>query len=129
MDFLQKKNWFLSLIMMVLTQGLFSMILAYFLKVYEKERWYTKWQYWVVSGLFLFFPIFIVLAVFIVQISCQVAAKLNVPGERVYNTPYSWILCLVVPIVGWTLLIVMLIYIYVWPIVMIYKGEGEKYAE
>ncbi|MEI3499581.1 MAG: hypothetical protein V8Q71_03730 [Bacilli bacterium] len=43
--------------------------------------------------------------------------------------PYSWILCLVVPIVGWTLLIVMLIYIYVWPIVMIYKGEGEKYAE
>ena len=30
MVFLQKKNWFLSLIMMVLTQGLFSMILAYF---------------------------------------------------------------------------------------------------
>lgn len=129
MVFLKKENWFLSLIMMILTEGLFSMILGYFLKIYDKNAWYAKWQYWVISALFLVFPIFIVFAVFTIQITCQVAEKLKVPGDKIYNSPYSWILCLIVPIIGWVLLIVMLLYVYVWPIVMIYRGEGEKYAK
>ena len=129
MVFLKKQNWFLSLIMMILTEGLFSMILGYFLKIYDKNAWYAKWQYWVISALFLVFPIFIVFAVFTIQITCQVAAKLKVPGDKIYNCPYSWILCLIVPIIGWVLLIVMLLYVYVWPIVMIYRGEAEKYAK
>ena len=67
------------------------------------------------------------LEVFMIQMECSVAKKLNVPGEKIYNTPYTWILCMIVPIIGWTLLIVMAIYVYIWPIVMLKNGEGEKY--
>lgn len=129
MVFLKKENWILCLIMTILSQGLFGVVLAYFLGVFEQDAWYKKWQYWVIPVLFLFFPVFIVLMVFLIQISCKVAEKLNVPGASIYTSPYSWILCLVVPIIGWSLLLVMLVYILIWPIVMIYKGEGEKYVK
>lgn len=129
MVFLKKENWVLSLIMTILTEGLFSIVLGYFLKVYHKGAWYTKWQYWVISVLFMFFPVFIVLTIFIIQTSCQVAAKLKVPGSEIYTSPYAWILCLVVPIIGWVLLFVMLVYVNIWPIIMIYRGEGDIYAK
>lgn len=129
MVFLKKENWVLSLIFTILSQGVFSFVLGYFLKVYKKDAWYRKWQYWVISSLFLLFPVFIVLTVFLIQIACQVAKKLDVPGASIYTSPYSWILCLIVPIVGWTLLLVMLCYIMIWPTVMIYRGKGEKYTK
>ena len=59
----------------------------------------------------------------------QVALKLNVPGKELYATPYTWIICVIVPVIGWILLIVMFIYLLVWTVVMLYKGEGEKYIE
>lgn len=129
MVFLKKENWILSLIFTILSQGIFSFVLGYFLKVYKKDAWYMKWQYWVISSLFLFFPVFIVLTVFLIQTACQVAKKLDVPGDSIYTSPYSWILCLIIPIIGWTLLLVMLFYIMIWPTVMIYRGKGEKYVK
>lgn len=129
MVFLKKQNWVLSLILTILSEGLFSVVLAYFLGIFKEDAWYKKWQYWVIPTLFLFFPVFIVLMVFLVQISCQVAKKLNVPGASIYASAYSWILCMVIPFVGWSLLLVMLVYIFIWPIVMIYKGEGEEYVK
>ena len=129
MVFLKKQNWFLALIMTLLTQGLFGVILGYFLKSFKKGAWYTKWQYWVFGAVCLIFPVFILALVLIIQITCDVADKLNVPGSKIYNSPYSWILCLIVPIVGWILLVVMYLYVNIWPVVMIYKGEGEKYAK
>lgn len=127
--FLKKENWLVSLIIFIFSQGIFSLILAYFLGIYDKKAWYCKWQYWVISLLFLFFPIFIVFAVFNIQISCEVANKLNVPGHKIYTCPYVWILCLIVPVVGWVLLLIMLMYIEIWPIVMLHRGEGEKYIK
>lgn len=129
MVFLKKENWVLSLIMTILSEGLFSIVLGYFLKVFKKDAWYTKWQYWLIGALSLLFPVFIMLMIFTIQISCEVAKKLNVPGAKIYTSVYAWILCLIVPIVGWALLIVMTVYIMIWPVVMIYRGEGEKYIK
>lgn len=127
MNLLKKKNWFICLLLNFLTFGVFNLVLASFLNLYSKDTWYKKWQYWVFGGLCLIFPIFILLFVFIIQMICGVADALNVPGSDLYNCPYTWIICIIVPVVGWSLLLVMLIYIMVWPIVMLYQGEGEKY--
>ena len=51
--------------------------------------------------------------------------KLNVPGCEIYATPYSWILCLIVPVLGWILLAVMLIYLNVWIVSYLYQGKAE----
>ena len=65
--------------------------------------------------------------VFYIQILCEVAYKLNVPGKEIFLTPYSWIICLIVPIIGWILLIVMFLYLEIWTIVMLYRGSGNKF--
>lgn len=127
MNLLRKRNWFICLLLNILTLGAFNLVLANFLNLYSKDAWYKKWQYWFFGGICLIFPIFILLLVFIVQMICSVADALNVPGSDLYNSPYTWIICIIVPVIGWILLLVMLIYIMVFSIVMIYQGEGEKY--
>ena len=129
MKLLKKQNWWLYLLLQICTFGLFTFVMAHHLKVYDEDAWYQNWRYWFFSGLCFVFPIFIVALVFAVQITCEVAAKLNVPVKEIYNTPYSWILCIIVPVVGWVLLIVMFIYIIIWTIAMLAKGNGEKYIE
>lgn len=125
MNLLKKENWLTCLILSILSEGLFTFVLSYFLKLYDENAWYTKWQYWVFGTVCLVFPAFIMLYVFLIQMACKVASKLEVPGENIYNTPYTWILCLVVPVIGWIFLIVMCIYIFIWPNVMLKKGKGE----
>ena len=96
---------------------------------YDKDAWYSKWQYWFFGVLCLIFPVFIMLMVFVIQMNCKVATKLNVPGDKIYNTPYTWIICFIVPVIGWALFIVMLIYVFVWPHVKLAQGEGEQYIK
>lgn len=129
MDLLKKENWGICLFLNIVTGGLFYFVLAYFMECYSKEAWYAKWQYWVFGTLCLIFPAFIMLMVFAIQINCAVAAKLNVPGEKIYNTPYTWIVLFIIPVLGWTLLIIMSIYLYIWPNVNLAKGNGEKYIK
>lgn len=129
MSLLKKQNWCICLILQIITCGLFTFVLAYHLKVYNEDAWYQNWRYWFFAGLCFVAPIVVVALVFTVQITCEVAAKLNVPGKEIYNTPYSWIVCIIVPVIGWVLLIVMHIYIILWSIVMLAKGSGEKYIE
>ena len=69
------------------------------------------------------------LSVFMLQISCETAAKLGVKGSEYYLSPFVWLLLLIVPIIGWTLLTVMIIYIYVWTLVALYNGNGEKFID
>lgn len=85
--------------------------------VYKKDAWYYKWQYWTIATLCLIFPVFIMAFVFLIQTLCGLASKLKVSGSTIYNTPYSWILCIIVPLVGWVLFIVMFIYINVFSII------------
>ncbi len=129
MGLLKRENWFVNLILMLLTQGFYTFALARMLNLYKKDAWYRDYRYWVIAILFFFFPIFLLLIVFLVQMLCTVASKLNVPGKEIYGYPYAWILCLIVPIVGWTLLIVMWIYLLVWTTVMLARGEGELYLK
>ena len=83
----------------------------------------------IISILFmLYFIIEIALTVFQIQILCQVNGKLKTPGSEVYLSPYIWILGLIVPIIGWIMLLVMIIYLQIWYLVMLYRGEGQNDA-
>lgn len=126
MDLLKKENWWLCLFLNIITFGVFYLALAKFLDCYEKDAWYTKWQYWVFGTICCIFPVFIMLVIFVIEMNCKVATKLKVPGGEIYNTPYTWILCFIIPVLGWTLLIIMNIYIFLWPIAKLARGYGEK---
>ena len=65
-----------------------------------------------------------ILIVFQIQIACEVNAKLGTPGSEIYLSPYIWILGLIIPIVGWILVIVMVFYLQIWYLVMLYRGAG-----
>lgn len=127
MELLKKENWWVNLLLTLFTDGFYSFILGIFLKVYNKDAWYTKWYYWGLGLVCLIFPAFIMLAVFSIQISIEVAKKLDVPGKEIYASPYVWIICVIVPIIGWVFLAVLSFYLTFWPIVMLAKGNGEKY--
>ena len=126
MSLLKRDNWFVSLILMLCAGDIFAFILAYMLDLFDKDAWYCKWQYWVLGTVCLIFPVFIMFTVFEIQMLVKVAKKLKVPGDEIYAMPYSWILCIIVPVIGWILLLVMYIYLNIWIIVQLYKGEGEK---
>lgn len=125
MGLLKKENWLVCLILTFLTQGVFIFVLGYFLKVYDKNAWYAKWYYWLIGCLLCFMPIIFMLTIFTIQISIEVSKKLEVPGSNIYSLPYTWILCLIVPIIGWSLFIIMELYITIWPSIMIKQGKGE----
>lgn len=127
MDLLKRENWFLCLFLNFITGGLSSFFLAIFIGCYDENAWYAKWQYWVFGGLCFIFPAIIMFFVFLIQIECSVASKLEVSGSDIYNTPYSWILCIIVPVVGWILLVVMIIYLFIWTHIKLKQGYGEKY--
>lgn len=75
---------------------------------------------------FLIYTIIIfMVTIFQIQILAQVNAKLRTPGSEIYLSPYIWILGLIIPIIGWILLIVMYLYLQIWYLVMLYRGEGE----
>lgn len=129
MSFLKKKNWWQYLLANIITQGLFVVVIAYYLNIFKEDSWYKNLTYWILGGICLFVPALVMMLIFLIQTTCETAAKLNVPGKEIYNTPYSWILCIIIPVVGWTLFIVMYIYISIWTVVMLAKGEGEKYLK
>lgn len=65
------------------------------------------------------------LTVFQIQILAQVNAKLGTPGSEIYLSPYVWILGLIIPIIGWIMLVVMCLYLQIWYLVMLYRGNGN----
>lgn len=129
MKFLNKNNWFIGLILNIITLGLFSCFLGKILDCYDKDEWYYKWQYWVFGTICLVFPVFIMLIIFIIEMNCKVACKLKVIGNEIYNVPYYWIICFIIPIVGWTLFIIMYIYVITWPFIKIAHKKGEEYLK
>ena len=70
----------------------------------------------------LYIVIEISLVVFEIQIICEVNAKLGTPGKEIYLSPYIWLLGLIIPIIGWIMLIVMVLYLQIWYLVMLYRG-------
>lgn len=89
--------------------------------LFKSDAWYSKWQYWTVATLCLVFPVFIMAFVFLIQTLCSLANHLKVSGSVIYNSPYSWILCMIVPLVGWALFIAMFLYINIYSVIKAYK--------
>lgn len=129
MKILKRENWWIWLLLLLFSSGSSTLVLGALLDVYDKDAWYTKWQYWVIGLLALALPFTIMLIVFNIEILSKTAAKLNVPGKEIYLSPYIWLILLILPFIGWIFLIVMVIYLYAWTIVMLYRGAGEKYID
>ncbi|MDD2377878.1 MAG: hypothetical protein PHD10_02415 [Bacilli bacterium] len=149
MKILKKENWWIWLMLLILSQTTSVLVLGALVDVYDKKSWYAKGKYWywaLLSVLIIFLLVpkslveslavalslsimipYMMVMVLYVQILCLTAAKLEVPGKEIYLSPYIWLLCLIVPILGWTMLVVMFIYLIIWTIVMLYRGAGEKY--
>lgn len=127
MKILKKENWWVWLLLLIFTNGTSNLLLGALLDVYDKNAWYAKWENWLIGFICFIFPVFIMATIFIIQITTQVAAKCNVPGSELYLSPYIWLLLIIIPILGWILLSVMLIYITIWPVIMIRRGELENY--
>lgn len=127
MDLLKRENWWIWLIIYLFGQGIGIFVLAALLNVYNKDAWYAKWPYWLAGALCCIFPAFIMLSIFCIQLTVQTAKKLEVPGQEIYGAVYIWILCLIVPILGWIALGVMQLYLNIYILVSLYRGNGEKY--
>ena len=124
---LKKNNWWLYLILNILTLGLINFVVADQMNLYDKNAWYSNKKYWTIGIIFLIIPVFIMFTIFLVQMSVKVATNLEVDGYKIFNSVYTWILCLIVPIIGWIILIVMYLYINVFSAVFIYYGKGERF--
>lgn len=129
MKILKQENWWIWLLLFFFSGGTSTIVLGALLDVYDKNAWYAKWYYWVLGFVCFIFPFYIMMVVFMLTITVKVAAKLDVPGSEIYLSPYVWILCLIIPFIGWTLLFIMYLYITIWTIVMLYRGSGEKYID
>lgn len=127
MKILKQENWWIWLLLFFFSGGTSTIVLGALLDVYDKNAWYAKWYYWVLGFVCFIFPFYIMMTVFMITITTKVSAKLDVPGSELYLSPYVWILCLIIPFIGWTLLFIIYLYITIWNIVMLYRGSGEKY--
>lgn len=164
MKLLEKENWWIWLILAILSGGSSVLVLGVLLDVYDEEAWYARPFKKMSKGigiallialavvallpslifsftftadipivhsfnvliiaLFLFYIILAgLIMVFQIQILVQVNAKLGTPGSEIYLSPYIWILGLIIPIIGWILLVVMYLYLQIWYLVMLYRGS------
>lgn len=129
MDLLKRENWWIWLIIYLFGQGVGIYILAALLKVYDKNAWYAKWEYWLVGVLCCFFPALIMFSVFTIQITVETAKKLDVAGSEIYGSAYIWILGLIIPIIGWIALGVMSLYLTINTLIALYRGNAEQYID
>ena len=130
-DMLRRDKWWFWLILLI-CGGNAVMAIVYALvieDVLDKDAWYGKWYYWLIGVMCCFLPAIIMFAVFQFRILTKVCQKLEVPGSEIYTSPYTWMLCLIVPVLGWILLGIMILYLEIFSIVAIYRGNGEKFIQ
>lgn len=119
---LKKENWFIYFIMMIFTFGGYIIIPASQLRLFQKDKWYSNYKYWLFGALALFLPVFIMLVILIIEMTVEVALKLKVDGSDIYGNPYVWIGLLILPVIGWVLFLVMYIYLHFYIVINIKKG-------
>ena len=127
MSLLKRQYWWVWLLLGLVTFNLSVFALGSLLKVYEKDAWYRKWYYWVLGIFCGIIPALVMFLIFSIQITIEVCRKLEVPGYEVYGLPYVWIVCVIIPVVGWVLFIVLFIYTHLWYLINLFQGKGEKY--
>lgn len=127
MKILERKNWWIWLLLTLFSQGSSIFVLGALLDVYKKDAWYANWKYWLLGIICLFFPFSIMVIVFTIQILCLTAAKLDVKGKELYLSPYIWILGVIIPFMGWACIAIGFVYLEIAILVELYNGNGEKY--
>ncbi len=101
-------------------------LLAAILDCFKKDAWYLEWRYWVI-GLIFILPFAIMINVLNFQMLAITSKKLGIAGSEYYLSPYIWLLLFIVPIFGWILLMVMILYLYIMTFIKLYNGAAEKY--
>ena len=129
MKILKRENYLLCLFLNIITLGLFTFYVAKKLKIYDENAWYYNKYYWILCFFCGVIPGILLFVIFYIQIGCEVCKKLKVPFDNYYGYPYFWIVSIIVPILGWTLFIVMMIYVHTWYTVYLKRGYGEKYLK
>ncbi len=124
---LKRKNWFLCLILNILTFGLFTFYIGKKLDVYESDAWYSIWYVWLIGFIGGIFPALVMFLIFYIQIGIKVSEKLHVPLEGFYVYPYVWILGLIIPFLGWSIFVLLIIYVHIWYVIYLKRGYGEEY--
>ncbi len=126
MKILKKENWWIWLLLAIFSNGSNVIVLGALLDVYKKDSWYSKWYYWVL-GIPFVIPFIAMVCIFYLEIICKTAYKLEVSGKEIYLSPYTWIICLIIPIIRWIFGLIMFIYLQVDILYRLYLGNGEKY--
>jgi len=127
MDLLKRENWWVWLILTIFTGSASTLLLGALIGCFKKDAWYADWKNWALGFLLFIIPGLVMISVFIIQMTCEVASKLEVPGSELYLSPYIWILCLIIPVIGWICFSVMMFYLTLWNIVMLNRGKAERY--
>ena len=127
MKILKKKYWLFCLILDIITLGLFTFYVARKMEIYDRNAWYSNGYYWMLGFLCGIIPGIVMFIVFYIEIGCKVCEGLLVPFENIYVYPYFWIVSLIIPIFGWTIFIIMVIYVHFWYIFYLKRGNGEVY--
>ena len=129
MNLLKRKYTILWFALSIITGNISIILLGKLLKVYDKNAWYTKWYYWVLGITFGIIPAIIMLFVLVIETNVKIAKKFNVAGSEIYGYPYVWIGTLIIPVIGWSIFIILMLYIYVWHIISLFQGKGEIYLK
>lgn len=127
MDLLKKNNWWVWLLLALMAGGSSCIMLGALLNCFDKDKWYAKGKNWLIGFICFVFPVTIMFAILMVQMTTEAAAKLNVAGKELYLSPYIWLLCLIIPFIGWAMLVILYLYLNIMIIVNLSKGEGEQY--
>lgn len=127
MNILKRENWWVWLLLFLFSNGTSTIVLGALLDIYDKKAWYAKWYYWVIGFICFIFPGFIMITVFQLEILCKTCAKLNVPGKEYYLSPYLWLLCCIIPYLGWLILLAVILYLSIASLIALYQGNGEQY--
>ena len=122
MSLLNKKNWWIWMLFSILSLNISVVVLGALLDLIDKDAWYANKKYWILGTV-------IMLIIFVIEMLCKVSAKLKVPGSELYLSPYIWIIFLIVPIIGWIFFFVTVLYLTIWYLVALYKGDAEKYSK
>lgn len=123
---IKKDRWLLYLFLNIITCGLFTFYLAQKIKVYDKNAWYSNVLIWLFAFLFGIWPFIIMLFVFFIKTACLVSKAFNVPYSNYYSYPYIWLILFITPIIGWSLFVVLFLYVNNFYIIYIKRGYGEK---
>ncbi len=129
MEVFKRKYWWLWLILFLFSGGMAAVFLAFSLDLFEEDAWYANSKNWLIAFCMLFVPFFIMGIVFTIDMTIQVAAKLELPGKEIYLSPFIWLLCLIIPFLGWIALVVLGFYLEIGILVMIAHGKAEQSIE